>query len=389
MRNQNQKLENALKEAKNANKSKDEFLTIMSHEIRTPLNAIIGLSESALTEELPRTVQEDIEGINSASKGVLQIIDGILDISKIETGDIKLIEKEYDTLKFFKNLESIAKKQLTNKNVEIELDVQNEIPEKLYGDSGKIKQILLNIINNAIKYTEKGKIQIIGNCEKSTSNTELIISIKDTGKGIESEKLSKLFDVNKKANNKDYIEGMGLTIAKNLIDLLKGEIEVESIVGEGSTFTIKVTQKTISDSTIGDAKNFDPEKKKLNTFNAEGKKVLVVDDNKLNIRVAERLLKKYNVETISVETGKECITLIEDKNKYDLILLDQMMPEMNGVETLKELKKIKGFNIPVVVLTADAIVGKKEEYIKEGFDDYLSKPIEIDKLTEILKKYFK
>lgn len=387
MRSQNQKLENALVEAKKANKAKSEFLTIMSHEIRTPLNAIIGLSESALTEDLPRTVHEDIESINSASKGVLQIIDGILDISKIETGNVKLVEKEYDVIKLFKNLESITNEQIGKKDITLEMELANNLPAKLFGDSGKIKQVLLNILNNAVKYTDKGTIKIISKCETSLTNTKLIISVTDTGSGIEKDKLKKLFDDSKKTDNKDYIEGMGLTIAKNLIDLLNGEIEVESKVGEGSTFTIIVNQKIISENTIGEMKNYDPEKKRVNTFNAEGKKVLVVDDNKLNLRVAERLLKKYNIEVKLVESGQECINLIKDNQEFDLILLDQMMPNMNGTETLKELKSITNFNIPVIVLTADAIVGKKEEYLNEGFDDYLSKPIEIDNLTTVLKKY--
>lgn len=389
MRSQNQKLENALVEAKKANKAKSEFLTIMSHEIRTPLNAIIGLSESALTEDLPRTVHEDIESINSASKGVLQIIDGILDISKIETGNVKLVEKEYDVIKLFKNLESITNEQIGKKDITLEMELANNLPAKLFGDSGKLKQVLLNVLNNAVKYTDKGTIKIIGKCETSLTNTKLIISVTDTGTGIEKDKLKKLFDDSKKTDNKDYIEGMGLTIAKNLIDLLNGEIEVESKVGEGSTFTIIVNQKIISDNTIGEMKNYDPEKKRVNTFNAEGKKVLVVDDNKLNLRVAERLLKKYNIEVKLVESGQECINLIKDNQEFDLILLDQMMPNMNGTETLKELKSITNFNIPVIVLTADAIIGKKEEYLNEGFDDYLSKPIEIDNLTTVLKKYLK
>lgn len=389
MRTQNQKLENALIDAKNANKAKSEFLAIMSHEIRTPLNAIIGLSESALTEELPRTVHEDIESINSASNNVLQIIDGILDISKIETGNIKLVEKEYDVSKLFKNLETITTEQIGNKDIKLEMDISNNIPSKLFGDSGKIKQVLINILNNAVKYTDKGTITITGKCETGSNNAKLIISISDTGCGIERSKLSKIFDDSKKTDNKDYIEGMGLTIAKNLIDLLKGEIEVESKVGEGSTFTVKIDQKIISEETIGEMKNYDPQKKRINTFNAEGKKILVVDDNKLNLRVAERLLKKYNIEVTSVSSGQECIDAIKKSNKYDLILLDQMMPDMNGTETLHELKNIKGFNIPVIVLTADAIVGKKEEYLSEGFDDYLSKPIETNTLTSILKKYLK
>lgn len=389
MRVQNQKLENALMDAKKANKAKSEFLAIMSHEIRTPLNAIIGLSESALTEDLPRTVHEDIESINSASNSVLQIIDGILDISKIETGNIKLIEKEYDVIKFFKNLETITNEQIGTKDIKLEMDIARDIPVKLFGDSGKIKQIMINILNNAVKYTDKGMIKISGKCETGRTNTKLIISVKDTGCGIARDKLGKIFAETKKIDDKDYIDGMGLTIAKNLIDLLKGEIEVESKVGEGSTFTVAIDQKIISEETIGQMTNYDPQKRRINTFNAKGKKVLVVDDNKLNLRVAERLLKKYNLEVTLVESGQECIDLINNNSSFDLILLDQMMPNMSGTETLHELKNINNFNIPVIVLTADAIVGKKEEYLNEGFDDYLSKPIEIDSLTDILKKYLK
>ncbi len=389
MRSQNQKLESALVDAKKANKAKSDFLAIMSHEIRTQLNAILGLSESFPADELPKSVKEDIDNIHNASRNVLQIIDGILNISDIEKGNIKLVEKEYDVLKFFKNLETVTKELINEKNITLEIDLDKNMPTKLFGDSGKIKQILLNILNNAVKYTDKGTITISAKCVKYVNNAKFTISVSDTGIGIEKDKLSKLFADGNKTDKNTYIEGMGLTISKNLIDLLKGEIEVESNPGEGSTFTIIINQKAVSDNTIGELKNYDPQKKRVNTFNADGKKVLVVDDNKLNIRVAERLLKKYNIEVTSVESGKECIELINNDKKYDLILLDQMMPNMNGVETLKELKKNKNFNIPVIVLTADAIEGKKEEYLNEGFDDYLSKPIEIDALTNILKKHFK
>lgn len=389
MRSQNQKLENALVDAEKANQAKSDFLAIMSHEIRTQLNAILGLSESFPAEELPRALKEDIDNIHNASKNVLQIIDGILNISDIEKGNIKLIEKEYDVLKFFKNLETVTKELIDTKDISFEMDLDSNMPTKLFGDSGKIKQILLNIINNSVKYTDKGTIKLSAKCVKYVNNAKFTISISDTGIGIEKDKLNKLFDEKKKTDKNTYIEGMGLTIVKNLIDLLKGEIEVESEIGKGSTFTIIINQKAIGENTIGETKNYDPEKKRVNTFNADGKKVLVVDDNKVNIRVAERLLKKYNIEVTSVESGQECIELIKNKNDYDLILLDQMMPNMSGVETLQELKNNKKFNTPVIVLTADAIEGKKEEYLNEGFDDYLSKPMELDALTEILKKYFK
>lgn len=380
MRKQNILLQKALNDAKQANKAKSEFLATMSHEIRTPMNAIIGLSESALNEELTDIVREDLESINSASVNLLDIIDGILDISKVESGNVELREKEYNVPKLFKDLTSIAKERIGKKKIKFNLNISNNMPTKLFGDSGKIRQVLLNLINNAIDYTIEGSVTIDAKCEKLSNNTKLIVSVTDTGCGIEEEKLQDLFN-----SKKDT--GMGLSIATKLIDALKGEILVESKVGEGSTFTISVTQRNVDDKVVGDIKDYKVQKKVVNKFNAEGKNILVVDDNKLNIKVASRLLTPYGVSIDSVLSGQECIDLVKEGNEYDLILLDQMMPEMDGIETLTELKKIKGFDTPVIVLTADAIVGKKEEYLKAGFNDYLSKPINVDELNKILKKY--
>ncbi len=380
VRKQNILLQKALNDAKQADKAKSEFLATMSHEIRTPMNAIIGLSESALTEDLSDVVREDLENINSASVNLLDIIDGILDISKVETGVIELREKEYNVPKLFKDLESIAKERIGKQKIKLEMNIQKNMPIKLFGDSTKIRQILLNLLNNAIDYTEEGIVSIDARCEKASNNTKLIVSIKDNGCGIEKDKLEKLFVTNKKSNT-------GISIATRLIEALKGQIEAESKIGEGSTFTIIVTQRNVDDKVIGDIKEYKVQKKQINKFNAEGKNILIVDDNKLNIKVASRLLEPYGVSIDSALSGEDCINLIKEGNEYDLILLDQMMPEMDGVSTLNELKKIDKFDTPVIVLTADAIVGKKEEYLKAGFNDYLSKPINVDDLNTILKKY--
>lgn len=390
MKRQNLMLQNALEGAEKANIAKTEFLAIMSHEIRTPLNAIIGLSETVLAEKLSKDVKEDVESINGASNDLLGIIDKLLDISKVESGIQELDEKEYNLAKVLKDLSSITKKEIGEKDIQFELQVASNMPANLFGDSGRISQILLNILNNAVKYSNQGKIILDAKCEKNKNNAKLIISVIDTGEGITPSKLEKIFaDKKLVKNEKDYVSGMGLSISKKLIDLLKGKIEVESKVGKGSTFTVIVNQKIMDEEVIGDIKTYQPSTKKSSVFNAEGKSILVVDDNKLNLKVASRLLTQYGVNISEATSGQECIDLIENKELFDLILLDQMMPGLSGVETLNKLKEIAKFDTPVIVLTADAMKGKKEEYIGLGFNDYLSKPINVDELSRILKKYLK
>lgn len=237
-----------------------------------------------------------------------------------------------------------------------------------------------NLMDNAVRYTESGKIILTASGETIKSNFKLTLSITDTGIGMSKEKMNAIL-------NEEASSNTGLSIVKKLIDLLKGELVVESEEGKGSTFTITITQKIMDESPIGDLEIHKVQKRKAAPFDASGKRILIVDDNKLNLKVASRLLEPYQVTIETVESGQECIDLIQNKNSYDLILLDQMMPEMDGVETLKQLKAIKEFTIPVIALTADAIVGKKEEYLSAGFDDYLSKPIDSNELHKILKKY--
>lgn len=382
MRKQNGLLEQALKEAKQASMAKTEFLRVVSHEIRTPLNAMIGFSESALKEEVSKVVREDLESINSASNNLLEIIDGILNISKVESGILSLEEREYQVSRLLKDLEGIAKERVGKKKIKIKMEADPNIPAKLLGDVVKIRQVLMNLIDNAAKYTKEGSITIHAHTVQNSSMAKLIISIADTGSGMDENTLSELFQPNSSKQ-----QGMGLEIAKKMINCLNGEIVAESEVGKGSIFTVSINQKIMSEEKIGLIDDYVAPKQTVYTFNANGKRVLVVDDDSLNLKVAKRLLEPYQIIVSCVSSGQECIDLIEQNETFDLILLDQMMPNMSGTETLTKLRENIHFTTPVVALTADAIVGMKEKYLSAGFSDYLSKPINSKELNDMLKKY--
>ncbi len=389
VKKQNALLQKALEGAEHANNAKSEFLAIMSHEIRSPMNVIIGLSESALREDMNHDLREDIENINTTSTNLLDVIDGLLDISKIETGKMEVNEKEYDLGTFIKELESFTKEKIGKKEIQLEMAIEPTIPSTLYGDSAKIRQILQNILTNAAQYTEKGSIILSVRWKGTNENGKIIFQVTDTGVGISEEELKIIFDENAKRNEKnEYVAGMGLYISKKYIDLLNGEMEVESTLKKGSSFTITLGQKVINEKEIGDIYAHTIVKKNVNVFDASNKRILIVDDDNLNIKVAIRLLKPYGVQIESVKSGQECINLLKKDINFDLILLDQMMPIMSGTETLHHLKD-ENINIKTVMLTADAMIGKKELYLKAGFDDYLSKPINTEELNRVLKKFLK
>ena len=276
----------------------------------------------------------------------------------------------------FKKIENNAKEYILNKNLKLNINLNNNLPVILYGDYKRITAAINQIVNNSIKYTDEGEININVRGEKKNTNVNLIIEIFDTGKGIDNNKLSEII------NSSDPTTGIGTV--KQLIKLLDGSLEIESKINKYTKVTLSFVQKIVEDNKVREMIN---NNKNAEIFTLNNKKILVVDDNQLNLKVTSRLLEPYEVKTTLLLSGVECIELIKEQNDFDLILLDQMMPNMDGVETLNKLKQIDDFNIPVVVLTADAIKGSKEKYIEDGFDDYISKPIDKKELSRVLKKF--
>ena len=382
-------LEVAKEQADKANHAKSEFLSSMSHEIRTPLNAIMGFSNGLLEEEINDAAKSDVKNIVMASENLLELVNGILDISKIEANKLEIIETPYNFKDMFDELVLLTKARLGDKPLHFQYSYDKNIPEYLYGDAIRLKQVIINLLTNAVKYTNTGYMMLNISGKIKEDKVKLVITVQDSGIGIKKENIDKLFSKFDRlgVEKETSVEGtgLGLAITKKLVELMHGNINVQSEYGSGSKFIIRVDQKILKGEELERAKN----KKPVQTeqiIDAHGKKVLVVDDNLLNIKVAERLLAKYNVTIESVMSGQECLDKVK-LDKYDLILLDDMMPKMTGGETFVKLKEIEGFNTPVVILTANAITGMREQYLSEGFDDYLAKPIEQLELNRVMKKY--
>ncbi len=385
-----EELNMARDQAEKANRSKTEFLSNMSHEIRTPLNAIVSFSNSLLKEDLSEKCQEDLNCIVSASSNLLELVNGILDISKIEANKIEIVNKEYDFEEVLNHLTSLSKARLGEKQIEFRTKFDESIPKYLYGDSNRIKQICINLLTNSIKYTNEGYVEFKVDSVKSQDVVRLIISVEDSGIGIKKEDIDKLFNKFTRLDVEKNISiegtGLGLAITKKLVDLMGGKIVVQSEYGKGSKFTVAIDQKIVDNPVINKETNILPELK----MNFSGKRVLVVDDNSLNLKVAMRVLEPFNVEVVTAKSGDEGIDKICMDGNFDLVLMDDMMPNKSGIETLTELKEnIEGYKIPTVALTANAINGMREKYIDVGFDDYLAKPIEEMELKRVLNKFLK
>ena len=377
-------------QAEKANNAKSEFLSSMSHEIRTPLNAIVGFSQALAEEEISNEAKEEVNDIIMASENLLEIVNGILDISKIEANKLEIVNTEYEPAKILEELVALSKARLGEKPIEFRTSFDPLLPKTLFGDYMRIKQITLNLLTNAIKYTKTGYIEFRVSCIQKENVCRLIISVEDSGIGIQKEKIDKLFTKFERFDIEKNITiegtGLGLAITKKLVELMSGKIVVQSIYGQGSKFTVALDQQIVLTPTVSTT-DPTPKEDPIDLSLLVNKKVLIVDDNKINLKVASRLLKDYNIKTEEVDSGFECINRILQKEEYDLILLDDMMPKMSGVETLKKLKEISDFHTPTIALTANAISGMKEKYLKEGFDDYLSKPIDRKELNRVIRKF--
>ncbi len=383
-------LEEAKQEALKSNKSKTDYLSNVSHEIRTPLNAILGFSQSLLEQNITKEVREEVEDIINASEALLEIVNDILDISKIESKKLEIINVDYSSEKLYKSLVSMTEEKIGSRSLQFIHSFSSNIPEVLYGDFVRVKQIVMNLLTNAVKYTDAGFIKLSINSEIIDKSTiQLIISVTDSGIGIKEENIDKLFSNYSGLELREDIDiegtGLGLSLTKILVKMMGGKIVVQSKYEEGSTFTVYLNQQ-ISTKTL---KEIEAETPKMNTnaFVGTGQKILIVDDNEVNLKVAKRLMSNYNLNIETSNNGKDCIRKIVEGNSYDLILLDDMMQGLSGVETLNILKENVNFNTPTIALTANAQSGMKEKYLRDGFTDYLAKPINKQLLENLLISY--
>lgn len=388
-------LEKDKEEANEASKAKTDFLSNMSHDIRTPMNAIIGFSESLLTENMPINQKSEVQSIYDAASTLLGIINNILDVSRIESGKEEKKETTYEMRKIVMQLSSVITAKLDQNKVKLNINISSDVPKFMIGDELKIYQILMNILSNAAKYTNEGHIDFNISSENVGDMATVKFSVADTGIGIKESDYDKLFvKFSRIHNQENYNEvegtGLGLVITKKLVELLGGTISFTSKYKVGTTFTVVLPQKIDFNAIEKEEVNTQTKVSTSNVhFDGSLYDILIVDDNMLNLKVAQRILSDYKFNITCLQSGAEAIEKIKGGARYDLIFLDHMMPLMDGIQTLKTLKNLEGVKVPpVIALTANAMVGMKEFYLKEGFDGYISKPINREELQVLLNNIF-
>lgn len=389
-------LEVAYEEANKANEAKTRFLASMSHEIRTPINAILGMNTMILRESNQPEILGYANDIQASGKTLLALINDILDLSKVESGKLEVFYAEYDISDVIINVVNMLEEKIKEKKLELKLDINEKLPSGLFGDEIRIKQVILNILNNAVKYTKEGSVLLKVDFEEYDSDEILLkVLVKDTGIGIKKEDIAKLFNpyerIEEERNKNIEGTGLGMSITKKLLKLMDSRLVVESEYGKGSEFSFEMRQKVKNKTPIG--KITDPNIRrahvvKKESFRAPKAKILVIDDVEMNLIVVQGLLKRIDCRVDTCESGMDAIKMAHDI-KYDIIFIDHMMPTMDGVETLERIKKDCFINeaTPKIVLTANAITGIKEEYIKLGFNDYLAKPVDGDALEKMIFNY--
>ena len=398
--------ERDLKAAEKANKQKSKFLSHMSHEIRTPLNAILGMNQLILREATDTNIKKYANNIQNAGDTLLGIINDVLDFSKIETGKIDIIESNYSLSVVLNDIVVMIQGRADTKGLDLQVEVDGNIPDMLYGDEVRVKQVIINLMTNAVKYTKEGWIKLSVSMKAMSHYLDdngivLVVSVSDSGMGIKEEERDKLFKEFERLDRQQTknIEGtgLGLSITAQLVTLMKGKISVDSVYGEGSVFTIEIPQKIVEYAPIGDyRKRFEilsgnQQEDSLDNLHFVGKRVFVADDNEMNLEVIAALLEILDIDVEKANGGQEAIDRL-DQEHYDLIFTDDIMPEVGGRQVMRHIRENENsvsHNTPIVVLTANAIAGAREEYIALGFDDYMTKPIDVDVLQKILIKYLK